>query len=52
MGAALDGLDTALCAFDDDDRTVCWNRSFLRFFPEHAGHVHAGEPYAENLRRF
>ncbi|MES2991925.1 MAG: PAS-domain containing protein [Pseudomonadota bacterium] len=52
MGAALDGLDTALCAFDDDDRTVCWNRSFLRFFPEHDGHVHAGEPYAENLRRF
>ncbi|CAM5793903.1 PAS-domain containing protein [Rhizobacter fulvus] len=52
LGAALDGLDTALCAFDDDDRALCWNRSFLRFFPEHDGHVHAGEPYAANLRRF
>ena len=41
-----------MCAFDQDDRTLLWNRAFLRFFPEHAGHVHAGEPYRANLRRF
>lgn len=41
-----------MCAFDQDDRTLLWNRAFLRFFPEHAGHVHAGEPYRDNLRRF
>lgn len=49
---ALDGLDVALCVFDADDRTIAWNRSFLVFFPEHDGFVHAGEPYADNLRRF
>ncbi len=52
IGAALDGLETGLCAFDDLDRTLCWNRTFLRFFPEHDGQMHAGEPYADNLRRF
>ncbi|WP_244146419.1 hypothetical protein [Comamonas antarctica] len=24
----------------------------MQFFPEHAGHVHEGEDYRENLRRF
>ncbi len=48
----LDGIGVAACVFDDDDRTLLWNRSFLRFFPEHDGHVHVGEPYRENLRRF
>ncbi|GKS84841.1 diguanylate cyclase [Acidovorax sp. SUPP1855] len=48
----LDSLGIALCVFDDQHRTVLWNQSFLRFFPEHDGHVHAGEPYADNLRRF
>lgn len=52
IAATLDGLDVAMCAFDQDDRTLVWNRAFLRFFPEHAGHVHAGEPYRANLRRF
>ena len=52
IGAALDGLETGLCVFDELDRTLCWNRTFLRFFPEHDGRVHSGEPYAENLRRF
>jgi len=41
-----------MCAFDEDDRTLLWNRAFLRFFPEHADHVHPGEPYRDNLRRF
>ena len=41
-----------MCAFDDDDRTLGWNRSFLRIFPEHEGHVRVGEPYTDNLRRF
>ncbi|KAF1048969.1 diguanylate cyclase domain-containing protein [Xylophilus sp.] len=48
----LDTLGIAMCVFDAGDRTVFWNETFLRFFPEHDGFVHAGEPYAENLRRF
>ncbi|WP_345060679.1 PAS-domain containing protein [Acidovorax lacteus] len=52
MAAMLDGLDVALCVFDTEDRTLAWNRTFLRLFPEHEGHVHVGEPYADNLRRF
>lgn len=52
MGAVLDGLGVALCMFDTDDRTLAWNRSFLRLFPEHDGQLYVGEPYADNLRRF
>lgn len=52
VGAALDGIEVGFCAFDADDRTIVWNRTFLELFPEHAGFVHAGEPYADNLRRF
>ncbi|HZY17725.1 MAG TPA: PAS-domain containing protein [Ramlibacter sp.] len=48
----LDGLDVGMCAFDLHDRTVAWNRTFLRLFPEHDGHVHEGESYRANLRRF
>ena len=50
--ATLDGLDIAMCVFDQDDRALLWNRAFLRYFPEHAEHVHVGEPYRDNLRRF
>ena len=52
MGATLDGLDVAICLFDDQDRTLYWNRTFLEIFPEHDGHVQVGEPYRENLHRF
>jgi diguanylate cyclase (GGDEF)-like protein/PAS domain S-box-containing protein len=52
VGAALDGLEVALCVFDQHDRTLAWNNTFLAFFPEHEGHVQVGEPYADNLRRF
>ena len=52
IAATLDGLDVAMCAFDQEDRTLLWNRAFLRFFPEHADHIHPGEPYRQNLRRF
>lgn len=52
VGAALDGVDMALCAFDGNDCALAWNEKFLEFFPEHAGHVRVGEPYADNLRRF
>ena len=48
----LDSLTIGMCVFDAQDRTVQWNEHFLRFFPEHADHIHAGEPYQENLRRF
>jgi len=52
MAELLDSLNIAVCVFDDDDHTVLWNRSFLRFFPEHDGAVHEGEPYRANLERF
>ena len=48
----LDGLGFAALALDGEDRTLRWNREFLELFPEHAGWLHPGEPYAENLRRF
>lgn len=48
----LEQIEVAVCVFDDQDRTVLWNNTFLSFFPEHAGHVHVGEHYRENLRRF
>jgi signal transduction histidine kinase/ActR/RegA family two-component response regulator len=51
-GELLDGLDIALCAFDEDDRAVCWNRAFPKMFPEHAGRLQVGEHYSHNLRRF
>jgi signal transduction histidine kinase len=37
---------------DPQDRALWWNPAFLELFPEHDGHIHVGEPYAENLRRF
>ena len=49
---ALDGVGVALCLFDGEDRTLLWNTTFLTFFPEHAGYVHVGEPYRDNLLRF
>ncbi len=52
LGETLDDLGLALCVFDAQDCTQLWNRSFLHLFPEHAGAVHVGEPYRENLRRF
>lgn len=52
VAETLDGLDVAMCVFDRDDCTLLWNRAFLRFFPEHADNICAGEPYCANLRRF
>ncbi len=52
MAEALDGLSVGVCVFDDEDRCLLWNRTFLQFFPEHEGEVFVGEPYSENLRRF
>lgn len=52
MGTALDGLDIGYCVFDQDDRTLAWNNTFLALFPEHEGQVFVGEPYQANLRRF
>ncbi|MCB1996829.1 MAG: PAS-domain containing protein, partial [Rhodoferax sp.] len=48
----LDSLGVAACVLDDQDRTLTWNRSFLRFFPEHGGQIYSGEPYEANLQRF
>ena len=48
----LDSLNIAACLFDDDDRVVLWNRTFLRLFPEHDGPLHEGEHYSANLYRF
>lgn len=52
VAGALDALGLGVCVFDFEDRTLFWNQCFLKFFPEHAGYVHVGEPYTENLRRF
>lgn len=52
MSQALDALGVGMCVFDEQASALLWNRSFLHFFPEHAGHIHVGEPYAANLRRF
>lgn len=48
----LDSLTIGCCVFDSEDRTVLWNSTMLAFFPEHAGHLHAGETYRANLKRF
>lgn len=52
ISEALDGLAIGACLFDSADRTLSWNRTFLRIFPEHDGKVHRGEPYRANLLRF
>lgn len=52
LAEVLDALGVAICVFDDADNSLLWNRSFLAFFPEHDGHIHVGEPYRANLRRF
>ncbi|MEH3085984.1 MAG: diguanylate cyclase [Xylophilus ampelinus] len=50
--AMLDSLGIALCTYDAQLRAVRWNRTFLKFFPEHAGRIHVGEHYRDNLARF
>lgn len=52
MADLLDTLHIALCLFDEMDRVLLWNRTFLRLFPEHVGRVKVGESYRENLLRF
>ncbi len=52
MADLLDGVGVALCLFDETPATLLWNRRFVDMFPEHAGHVHVGELYSDNLRRF
>lgn len=52
LGETLDGVRIALCLFDFEDQAITWNRTFLDFFPEHENHVHVGESYFQNLRRF
>ena len=49
MAELLDSLNIAVCLFDDSDRTVLWNRTFLRLFPEQEGFLQQGEPYSANL---
>jgi PAS domain-containing protein len=48
----LDGLEIGFLAFDPEDRTLAWNQTYLRLFPEQAGHIFQGEEYVHNLRRF
>lgn len=52
VATVLDSLNIGCCVFDAQDRTLLWNRSMLVYFPEHAGHLHAGEAYRANLQRF
>lgn len=48
---ALDSLGLAALALDEEDRVLRWSPELLDLFPEHRGHIRAGEPYAEGLRR-
>ncbi|RYX92782.1 MAG: PAS domain-containing hybrid sensor histidine kinase/response regulator [Comamonadaceae bacterium] len=48
----LESLDIGCCIFDRNSRTVRWNSAMLALFPEHAGRIHVGEHYRENLLRF
>lgn len=52
VGEVLDGLEIAAYGLDVEDRALYWNRTFMRFFPEHADRMQVGEPYRDNLRRF
>ncbi len=52
LGLVLDGLRTAACYIDPEERIQSWNQSYERFFPEHRGLLRRGWPYAENLRRY
>jgi len=52
MAELLDSVNVGVCLFDPGDHALLWNRSFLTLFPEHDGHIHAGEHYSLNLRRF
>lgn len=52
VATLLDSLNIGCCVFDEQDHTLLWNRSMLVFFPEHAGHLHVGETYRDNLQRF
>jgi PAS domain-containing protein len=48
----LDSLGIAAYVLDESERTLLWNRSFLRLFPEHGGRIFSGETYERNLFRF
>ena len=50
--ALLDQLEVGLCVYDAEDRVVRWNATYLAFFPEQAGVLGPGVPYAATLRRF
>jgi two-component system, sensor histidine kinase and response regulator len=52
IARTLDGLGIGAYLVDQDDCTLLWNQTFLSFFPEHDGHIHRGEHYTENLRRY
>ena len=52
LGTVLDGVATAACYIDAEERIQSWNRTYEDFFPEHKGLLRRGWPYAENLRRY
>jgi signal transduction histidine kinase len=52
LGRVLDGVATAACFIDAEERIQSWNACYERFFPEHRGLLRRGWPYAENLRRY
>ena len=52
LDAVLNRIDVAVCLYDPQDRVVLWNEAYLRFFPEEAGILRHGLPYAETLRRY
>ena len=52
IAEVLDNIHVGCCVFDAEDCTLVWNRTMLDFFPEHAGLLHVGESYRNNLKRF
>ncbi len=50
--AQLDTHGIAACYIDAAERLQLWNQTYLRFFPEHIGIVHAGWSYIDNLRHY
>lgn len=49
---SLDALGIGACEYDAQMRALCWNQTFLQFFPEDEGEIYVGEPYGDNLLRF
>ncbi|WP_180335848.1 sensor domain-containing protein [Pleomorphomonas diazotrophica] len=51
VNAALDAAMEGIAVFDEEDRIVLWNRSYLDFYPELDGFIAQGLSFEALLRR-